>query len=106
MQAWVTEFTDTYRNPKILFAAVYPAIANGAKRIYRGLEQHIGKIDHCTLDSCRKSYLKDLFQIFHIYGQTRKTQLIASLCLIQASENKDTGDQLRNHGSDSDTCHT
>ena len=23
----VTEFTDTYRNPKILFAAVYPAIA-------------------------------------------------------------------------------
>ena len=27
MQAWVTEFTDTYRNPKILFAAVYPAIA-------------------------------------------------------------------------------
>ena len=26
MQAWVTELTDTYRNPKILLAAVYPAM--------------------------------------------------------------------------------
>ena len=57
------------------------------------------------ISGCANALL-NLFQIFHIYGQTRKTQLIASLCLIQASENKDTGDQLRNHGSDSDTCHT
>ncbi len=27
MQACVTAFTVTYKNPKILFAAVYPAIA-------------------------------------------------------------------------------
>ena len=79
----------------MLFAAVYPAIAMEPKEF----------TEDCALDSCRKSYLEYLFQIFRLYGQLRKTQLIASLCLTQTSEDKNTGDQLRNHSSNSNTCH-
>lgn len=33
IQACVKEFTDTYKNPKILFDAVYPAIAIDPKEL-------------------------------------------------------------------------
>jgi len=33
------------------------------KRVYRRLQKGIGQVDHCTLDTCRYSYLEDLLQI-------------------------------------------
>ena len=57
----------------------------GAKGIYRGLKQSIGKVNNRALDSRRNSHLKNLRQIKFLHTQPGKTQLIAAICLIQAS---------------------
>ena len=54
------EFTDANKNPKILLAAVYPAIATEPNEFTEDLQKDIRKIDHRTLDSGRNSYLKNL----------------------------------------------
>ena len=57
----------------------------GAKGIYRGLKQSIGKVNNRALDPCRNSHLKNLHQIKFLHAQPGKAQLIAAICLIQAS---------------------
>jgi hypothetical protein len=44
MHACVTELTEVYKNPKILFAAVYPAIATEPKELTEDCSRTLEKL--------------------------------------------------------------
>ena len=63
MHACVTELTEVYKNPKILFAAVYPAIAIEPKELTEDCSRTLEKVDDGALNSCRDSDLENLEDI-------------------------------------------
>ena len=58
---------------KYIIGSCISCHSHRAKGVDRGLKERIGKIDHCTLDSGRNPYLKNLFQVFFLYGKPGKT---------------------------------
>ena len=77
----------------------------GAEGIYGRLQHGVAEINNRALDTRRYSHLKDTFQINAFDRQSGKTQLIAALCFAQTSDDQNTGDHLRSHGTDSHAGH-
>ena len=105
IQACVKEFTDTYKNPKILFDAVYPAIAIDPKELTDDCSIAFEILITVLWIPAGTPTSKNLLQIHGFDPKLCKVKLIAALCVMQAPEYQDTGYQLGYNGRNPDACY-